>query len=262
MTNKQKFFFGLLFLGAIVLFILAFKTFFLKREKEFRTIELQNMPLAVGSGVGTEWFESWAREDDIVVFFGDNFAKIPQPRKGKVGWNVPSFAHVIETEEQWRGKIDVILYDYEMWEKTPDEEKKNPDWASKRAQQFCNERNLLLLQGSSWNMVTDRDPNIPWGKIDKEKLQTIAKNVDHYGFNATGLRKESPESYIEWIKQLSNYAREANPDIKIWAMFDVRNQTTEEMYKIAKQLEEYIDGISIMGNEKEIISEFISNLRG
>jgi hypothetical protein len=219
------------------------------------------MPIAVGQGMGSEWFESWATEDDIMVFFGDNFDQIPELRKGKIGWNVPSFAHVIETESEWSGKIDVIVYDYEMWDKTPEEEKRNPDWASQRAHKFANERNCVLIQGSSWNMVTDKDPDIFWGKVDKEKLQAIAKNVDNYGFNATGLRKESPEGYIEWFKTCSDYAREVNPDIKLWVMLDARNQSAEEMYDMIKQLEDHASGITIMGKEKEIISEFISKIR-
>ncbi|MFH1668101.1 MAG: hypothetical protein ABH884_03730 [Candidatus Komeilibacteria bacterium] len=230
-------------------------------------IDIKSTPIAVGMGMGTDWFETWANENDIIVFFGEDFSKIPEPDIGKVGWNTPSFNKVIETENQWQGKLDAILYDYEMWDKTSQEEKNDPDWAVKRAQNFANERNMLLIQGSSWKMVTERDRSGEtfFGIIKVETLQSIARNVDNYGFNAVGLRKESPQDYIKWFIQCSNYAREVNPNIKMWFMLDARNQTADEMYdmflEVNKDVE--ISGISIMGTrqDQKTVEELISKLR-
>lgn len=222
---------------------------------------LKYLPIAVGKGVGTDWFSSWAREDDMLVYFQSDLNTITVPSKGKVGWNNPSFANVIETESQWKGKVDVILYDYELWEKTPEDEKADPGSASKKAQQYADQNNIMLLMGSSWKMVTSRDPSIVYGRINKEKIQTIARNVKNYGFNASGLRRTDDESYLTWFKTCASYAREANPSIKIWFMVNSQDQTASEMLSMTNKLVGAIDGISIMGNNRKSITTFVSQIR-
>lgn len=122
-------------------------------EEQSKTLEntqvdIKSIPIAVGMFMETDWFETWANKDDIIVFFGEDFSKIPKPDVGKVGWNIPSFDKVIKLEDQWKDKLSVILYDYEMWDKTPQNEKNDPDWTTKMVQNFVDERNMLLIQGS------------------------------------------------------------------------------------------------------------------
>lgn len=224
------------------------------------------VPVAVSMYMGVPKFETIAGADDMLVMFGDRFDAIPNPKTGKVGWNVPSFNHVIETQSKWKGKIDVILYDYEMWEKTPEEEKRNPAWASQRAQEFCNANGIMLIQGVSWKTITTRrGASSVYGKIDKVKVQTIAKYVDNLGLNATGLRREYGQAYVDWVKEAVGYAKEVNADIKIWPVLDPRSQTVSEMYDMYTQLRASMDvgGITLMGGKKEAktIAEFIHKIR-
>jgi hypothetical protein len=221
---------------------------------------IEYIPFAVQSSVGVDWFNTWARPNDMLVTFGDDFTNTPNPTVGKVAWNVPSFQHAIDMEPYWSGKIDSILYDYETWNKTPEDEKSNPDWASSRAQLFSTEHNLLLVQGSSWRMVTT--PNGGWGAVKGTTVTSIAKNVDNFGLNAAELRRVDPSGFIQWMLSVNSYAVQANPDIKIWLMLDARNQTASDMYNMVQQLNTInIGGISFMGGDKDIISSFISMMR-
>jgi len=230
-----------------------------------------SLPVAVAGTVKMNWAGDLGSKHDITIYFGDNFEKMKRPVLGRVGWNVPDFGHVIETESQWKGKVDVIIYDYETWEKTPAGEKDDPGRAAKTAQKFVDDRGLELILGASFKMVTlpgaakkIREGNFVWSEIiDKNKVQAIAASVKNFGVNAVGLRNEFPDYYVEFFNTVAAYAREANPNVSLWPVIDARGNTAQNMDKMVKDFGENVQGITIMGGaeDQETISDFMSLMR-
>ena len=237
------------------------------------TANLKNIPIAVGFQLGVDWFNSWATKNDLMVIFGVNFTDTTHPKTGQLAWNAPSFTNVMSSVNQWKGKVNTVLYDYETWEKTPASEQADPAQAARTAQSFCDANGIQLIMGASWKMVTVKGAakilrgnpaGVNWsGIIDKAKIQSIAKSVRSFGVNASGLRRENPEQYIDFFNLVASYAKEVNPTIKLWPVLDARSQSADKMLEMVNKLQGNIDGVTIMGNEKDkaVISSLISMLR-
>lgn len=232
---------------------------------------LSTLPIGVSVGTSNQWFESWAGSNDILIAFSNNLATSSKPSKGKLGWNNPSFANIKQTENQWRGKVSIILYDYETWEKTPADEQTNPEQTAKNVQEYADQKGVDIIIGASWKMVTLKgaskkaqvDPtNINFATlVDKEKIQAIAKYAKNFGVNAVGLRNASPDAYVEFFNLVAAYAKEVNPNIKLWPVLDARSQSADKMLEMVNKLQGNVDGVMIMGNDKSVISGFITLLR-
>jgi hypothetical protein len=235
---------------------------------------LSDLPIGVSISLGNQWFESWAGANDILVTFSDSLITSSKPAKGRLGWNNPSFANIKQMENQWQGKVDIILYDYETWEKTPQDEQADPQKTAQEVQAYADEKQVTIIIGASWKMVTKEGAsrqarenlsNINFADlIDKEKVQAIARHAKDFGVNASGLRSASPDSYIVFFKLVASYAQEVNPTIKLWPVLDARNQSADQMRQMIKDLGGYLNGIMIMGSaqDKPVISQLISLLRG
>lgn len=245
-------------------------------EQEFGERSLSEIPIGVAATLGEEWFATWARENDMLVVFGnrERFDNLPRPLVGKVAWNVASMAHARETKELWQGNVDVLIYDYELWEQTPQEERDDPDAASRGAQALADEASVTLIMGTSWRvaskdlatqMIRENAGEIDWsGHINRETLGAVAKNVGNYGTNATGLRAEYPEAYRAFFDAISEYVRSINPTIGLWPVLDARNQSAEEMYELLNDLTVPPAGVVIMGGpeDREAIEELVGLMRG
>ena len=235
---------------------------------------LSDLPIGVSISLGNQWFESWAGANDILVTFSDSLITSSKPAKGRLGWNNPSFANIKQMENQWQGKVDIILYDYETWEKTPQDEQADPQKTAQEVHAYADEKQVTIIIGASWKMVTKEGAsrqarenlsNINFADlIDKEKVQAIARHAKDFGVNASGLRSASPDSYIVFFKLVASYAQEVNPTIKLWPVLDARNQSADQMRQMIKDLDGYLNGIMIMGSaqDKPVISQLISLLRG
>ncbi|MBU0975498.1 MAG: hypothetical protein ABIE03_05465 [Patescibacteria group bacterium] len=272
----------LLIIPPSLLLLILFLKVFLSQKQTTNSETLSSstyIPLAVGSCLGDEWFSSWARTEDIFVVFGlkETFDDIPSLTVGKVGWNVPSLSHAVDTEKSWLGKVDTIIYDHELWDKTPLEEKENLPAAIEKSAAGLKQDGVELIVGASWKSVLRNgvslsasqviyaQGNIDWDAyIDKEMIYQLALQTDNFGVNATGLRSEFPESYVSFFKSIAKTAREANPDIKLWPVLDARTASSKELYQMMTDLNPFVDGVTIMGCDeqaKSTIEEFISLIR-
>ncbi|OGC46265.1 hypothetical protein A2V49_04665 [candidate division WWE3 bacterium RBG_19FT_COMBO_34_6] len=228
--------------------------------------------IGVASMQDNDWFNTWANKDDMTVYFGNelDFSQIKRPPIGKVAWNVPNFSTVIKTKNLWLNKIDVIIYDYEMWDNTPQDEKDNPDVVAKTAQSFADENSKEFIFGTSWRMavsgisvteIRKANGNIDWSKyLDKDRIMKIVSNVNNYGVNATGLRDEFPNAYVDFINAITDYAVQVNPDINIVPVLDTRSTSAEEMFNMYKSFKSDVKLILIMGTVKDQpnINKFIN----
>jgi hypothetical protein len=279
-NNGDKFWIKIVVFGALVAVIVFGLSIFQRDKKapsdqEVKSTDFSGIPIAVSAGYGADWFESWAQKDDILIVFGEefDFSETPQPSVGKVGWNVPNFSSVARTEDSWEDKVDVIIYDYETWEKTPEEEKRDSGYISRQAQEYVNERGMELIYGTSWQVavrkisaqkVTEMGGDIVWEEyIDEDKIRDIVRNVNNFGVNATALRREFPESYVDFFNTVAEVAKEANPEIKLWPVVNAVDQSAREMFQMIEDLGDNVDGVAVMSGrqDKETVEEFISLLR-
>ena len=228
--------------------------------------------IAVGYPTGNDWFQTWAKDTDVIITFGESpdFQKITKPVHGKVGWNSPDFSNIMATQSLWQDKIDMVIYDYEKWDKTPPEEQNDPEATAKKAQSYIDQAGKELIFGTSWRMATQgisvdqiiaSQGIIDWDQyLDKDRIAKIVANVKNYGVNATGLRTEFPQAYSDLFNALSSFALSVNPNINLWPVLDARNNTAEAMYSIYQSFTYPVKGIMIIGtiNEKDIINQFIT----
>lgn len=234
---------------------------------------LSTLPIGVSVGMSNQWFESWATSNDILIAFSNNLPTTTKPSKGKLGWNNPSFANIKQTESQWLNKVNVILYDYETWTKTPQDEQANPEQTAKDIQQYADQKGVELVFGTSWKMITVKGASqqarnnlssLNFSElIDIAKVQAIARNVKNFGVNASGLRQASVDAYIAFFNTAATYAKEVNPTIKLVPVLDARSESAEQLVDMIKKLGNNIDSVMIMGTAKEqsVIDQLITLLR-
>ena len=173
----------------------------------------------------------------------------------------------------WKDKVDIVIYDYEKWTKTPPEEQNDPESTAINAQSFVDQRGKELIFGTSWRMAVQglsadqiiaAQGKIDWDSyLDKDRIGKIVANVKNYGVNATGLRVEFPDAYIDFFNAISSYAISVNPNINLWPVLDARNQTAGEMNQMYQSFKGNTKGLIIMGtaNETKVVEEFLQLIR-
>ncbi|MFH1896258.1 MAG: hypothetical protein ABH814_02155 [bacterium] len=276
MKKKLIFFLSAVSLLGILALVFLFKgSFFTLKTTEDayqnQDSNLSSVRVAVGAGVGADWFETWARFDDILVVFGDNPKISDPPKVGLQGWNTPSFDNVLNF--QGNNLPKVILLDFEMWDKTSAQEKTDVAWAAKRAETYAKDNGLEFVFGTSWRInvesisveeIRSSVGRINWAEyLNESNIANIASNVGRYGINATGMRAEDAQQYVDFFNACAQYATEINPNIKLWPVLDARNQSAAEMVDSLRQFQGNIEGVVIMGGRDDtgVISEFLSTIR-
>jgi len=143
-------------------------------------------------------------------------------------------------------KIQVILYDFEQWEKTPIAELKDiPSSVNKGS-------DAIHKAGYKFGIIPDSElllenyKNIDWSRVDFVGLQLQKYTQD-------------PREYSNLAREVSAYAKSMNPSLQVFGQLSFRFGNSTDMIKTIKEANEAVDGFIISyktsGNNNNNTSE-------
>ncbi len=147
-------------------------------------------------------------------------------------------------------EIRGVMYDYEKWRFTPEEEQRDPGAFLKKAADLVHSRDLLFLTAPAVNLVTVMAPGASRNRLDDAYLQLgIARDAARYAdvVDIQAQRFESDdEVYASFVRQAAAQAREANPKVLVLAGVSTepigRTVTADEILRAIAATREYVDG--------------------
>jgi len=114
-----------------------------------------------------------------------------------------------------------VMYDYERWQLTPEEEQRNPSPYVKQAAALVHAKNLLFFTAPAVNIVTVIAPSEDRTRLDDTYIRLgIASDAARYAdvFDIQAQRFETdPSRYARFVRQAASQARQANPKVLVLA---------------------------------------------
>jgi hypothetical protein len=128
--------------------------------------------------------------------------------------------------------LNMIVYDIEQWERTPELERMNPLLSISRGAGIVHEAGYRYGITPDAEMLTDNYKKINWTEIDflGMQLQRFSQNVPEY----SGLAKE-----------IASFARCKNPNIEIFTQLSFRLTDANDMIKVIESVKDIVDGFII-----------------
>jgi len=178
------------------------------------------------SGAPVEW--------DAIAFV--SFAKFDAMREGlrngKVGPEI-------------RG----VMYDYEKWQFTPQEEQANPAPYIKKAADLVHARGLLFLTAPALNLVSVMAPQSGVRKYETflrlGLAAEAARYADVFDIQAQGFER-NPELYADFVRRAAEQARAANPKVEVLAGLSTQPSgqevTADEILNCIAATRDVVDG--------------------
>jgi hypothetical protein len=118
-------------------------------------------------------------------------------------------------------EIRGVMYDYESWRFTPEEEQRNPAGYVKQAADLVHAHGLLFLTAPAINLVTVMAPAEDRNRLYDTYLRLgIAADAARYAdvFDIQAQRFEhNTELYARFVRQAAAQARQANPKVVVLA---------------------------------------------
>lgn len=191
------------------------------------------------------YFQEFARPCDAIGVLGrftdpvswrENMSQLST---GLAFYSMPSLAEAKETAETWTDTADWFAYEIVLSDHTPESEKSDPAETSRQALEFARAHNLAY-------MVTPGRP------ASRKYAADLAQYADAYGLQAYGQMRDSPETFVEFVKSISTRIRAVNPDILFFVAVstDLPTDVPEETYEIITRLLGEIDGVFIRISEQ------------
>jgi len=183
------------------------------------------------------FFKSFARPCDGIGVLGrfvtpDWRETIGDLSQGLVFYSLPSLELALQTADSWTTKADWFAYELVMRENTPASESSDPGESSRRAMEFAHAHNLAYMA-------------TPGRPVTLRYAADMAKYADAYGMQAYGESRESPESFLQFVKDTSSKIRAVKPDILFFVAFstDQAGDDAQASFDLIQQTLGYIDGV-------------------
>jgi len=185
------------------------------------------------------------------IMKGRHVASVPP------GWNAILFAsftnfsairNALET-----GKLgpDVkgVMYDYERWRFTPEEEQRNPAAYIKRAADLVHAQGLLFLTAPAVNLVTVMAPADRSRHYDTYlrlgMAADAARYADVFDIQAQGSER-NPKFYANFVREAAAQARQANPKVVVLAGISTQPSgqqvTADDILRAIAATRDIVDG--------------------
>jgi hypothetical protein len=114
-----------------------------------------------------------------------------------------------------------VMYDYERWQFTPEQEQRNPAVYVKQAADLVHGHGLLFLTAPAVNLVKGIEPMTRAEQMDETYLRLrIAADAARYAdvFDIQAQRFESDtKRYANFVRLAATQARQANPKVSVLA---------------------------------------------
>jgi len=147
-------------------------------------------------------------------------------------------------------EIRGVMYDYEKWQFTPEEEQRNPAGYVKQAADLLHARGLLFLAAPAVNLVTVMAPAEDRNRLDDTYLRLgIAADAARYAdvFDIQAQRFEhNTDLYAKFVRQAAAQARQANPNVVVLAGVSTQpfgpRVTADDIFRAIAATRDVVDG--------------------
>jgi hypothetical protein len=142
-----------------------------------------------------------------------------------------------------------IMYDYERWRFTPEEEQRSPAGYVKQAADLAHAQGLLLLTAPAVNLVTVMAPEDGGKRYDAYLRLGIAADAARYAdvfdIQAQGSERNI-ELYANFVRQAAIQARQANPKVVVLAGISTQpggqQVTANDILRAVAATRDFVDG--------------------
>jgi hypothetical protein len=147
-------------------------------------------------------------------------------------------------------EIKGVLYDYERWQFTSEDEQRNPAPYVKLAADLVHANNLLFLTAPAVNLVPVISPSEDRTRLDEAYIRLgIAADAARYAdvFDIQAQRFETDaERYARFVRQAAAQARSANPKVTVLAGISTepigQEVTAEDVLRVVMATRNVVDG--------------------
>src|SRR5215469_9894195 len=149
-------------------------------------------------------------------------------------------------------EVKGVLYDYEKWSFTPEEEQRNPTGYIKRASDLVHAHDLVFLTSPSANLVKVLAPET--GKGDADIFNAYlrlgiaadgARHADVFVIQAQRALRNT-EVFTNFVQQAATQAREANPKVVVLAGISTnplgRHVIADDILRAIAATRDFVDG--------------------
>jgi hypothetical protein len=146
-------------------------------------------------------------------------------------------------------QINGVMYDYERWEFTPEDEQRNPAPYLRQAADLAHAQGLLFLTAPAVNLVRAMAPRDEGPRYDAYLRLGIAADAARYAdvfdIQAQGSERNT-ELYASFVQQAAAQARQANPKVIVLAGISTQpsgqSVTADDIVRAIDATRDSVDG--------------------
>jgi hypothetical protein len=214
--------------------------------------DLSQLPLSfpVQSPEVAAYFQEIARPQDIASFPPERLFLLSQDTVGQKMVAYRSWADAQTQLDDLTGPVDMVMYNPENWELTPEEEQQDLAATVQEFAEFVHERGLRFM------FAPDR-------RYAELYLSQVAPDVDAVLLQGQRLQHD-PQTFATWVRGMTEVAHAANPDMRVFVQVGATRGTASEMLAALQTVADDVDGIAVwsMPRTLHVLQEFVTLLRG
>jgi hypothetical protein len=147
-------------------------------------------------------------------------------------------------------EVKGVMYDYERWRFTPEEEQRNPAGYVKEAADLVHAKSLLFLTAPAVNLVTVMAPAEDRNRLCDTYLRLgiaadAARYADVVDIQAQRFERDT-ELYARFVRQAAAQARQANPKVVVLAGISTQpigqQVTADDILRAIAATRDVVDG--------------------
>jgi hypothetical protein len=213
--------------------------------------DLSQLPLSfpVQSPEVAAYFQEIARPQDIASVPPTQLFLLSQESVGRKMVAFRSFADAQRELDTLASPVDMVMYNPEHWELTPEDEQQDLPATVQQFAEFVHERDLQFM------FAPDR-------RYAEEHLDQVAPDIDAVLLQGQRLQHD-PQTFATWVLGMTGVAHAANPDIQVFVQVGATRGTASEMYAAIQTVADDIDGIAVwsMPRTLHVLQEFVALVR-
>ena len=158
------------------------------------------------------------------------YDELPTYRKMIIVQSLDNLTSAINIDRHY--DLDVIAYDIEQWERTPESERIDPLLSISRGADVVHEAGYRFGITPDAEMLLANYKKINWTEIDflGMQLQRFSENIQEYSSLAN---------------EIASFARCKNPNIEIFTQLSFRFTDASDMIKVVERVKDTVDGFII-----------------